>query len=652
MKKMYDYFQRLYSKETDASGLAVFRVLYAIILLCELLQLKYFKELIFDKIPFVLPADIDFDYAFHVWIIAVILIGLGLFTRFATILNYALTLIFLGTIQAYEYHMFYAYLGINFLLMFMNVSQVGSLDRLLVIWRYSNSRRTYQPSTKVSVLNYYAILFLVVACVYFDSVFYKLASHNWSTGIGMWLPASLPQITHNDASWLLNTKWVVLFLGFCTVVFEAVYLFLFTRRWFRVPAIIVGIGLHLGIVIEFPIPWFGLGLIGIYMLMVPVAFWRSLMRALQRKNAALTFYYDGECPLCVRVVIFLTHFDFFGSLRFRSVQQISEEDTGIMNIDADELLLNIYGKTNGGKILKGIDVYRYAFLRMPLLFWIGALLYLPGIYHVGKWVYGWVAANRNTERCTEDNCGYVPPALPMDVDTVKVTKNVTIRNIRVALITGGFLLLCVFQAAVTYDSLLINKFKQSTGLQYTRPIYFMDQITKPISSFSKIYLGITKHPVFMDKHFEGYNHVIALEAELADGSRIWLPIIDKEGHADAYIYSFNWVNWTFRVVGPHVKQDQLYKGIRDYSTFWAFKNGHNIETTTFHVYLKRVEVPVEWQYNFLKNQKANPWMEIGSGKWTDEVFEIELPEIEMIAQSSSRRSPISGNSLHANREVK
>jgi hypothetical protein len=45
-------------------------------------------------------------------------------------------------------------------------------------------------------------------------------------------------------------------------------------------------------------------------------------------------------------------------------------------------------------------------------------------------------------------------------------------------------------------------------------------------------------------------------------------------------------------------------------------------------------------------------MEIGSGKWTDEVFEIELPEIEMIAQSSSRRSPISGNSLHANREVK
>ena len=94
---MYDYFQRLYSKETDASGLAVFRVLYAIILLCELLQLKYFKELIFDKIPSILPADIDFDYAFHVWIIAVILIGLGLFTRFATILNYALTLIFLGT---------------------------------------------------------------------------------------------------------------------------------------------------------------------------------------------------------------------------------------------------------------------------------------------------------------------------------------------------------------------------------------------------------------------------------------------------------------------------------------------------------------------------------------------------------------------------
>jgi predicted DCC family thiol-disulfide oxidoreductase YuxK len=630
MKKLYDYFQRLYNKKIDASGLAVFRVLYAIILLGELFQLKYFKELIFDKIPFVLPADIDFDYGFHVWILSVVMIGLGLFTRTATIINYTLSLLFIGTIQTFEYHMFYAYMGINFLLMFMNISQVGSIDRLIQVWKYSNTRHTFNPSTKVSVLNYYAMLFLIVACVYFDSVFYKLASHNWTSGIGMWLPASLPQVTHMDTSWMLNSKWFVLFLGYCTLVFEAVYLFVFTRRWFRIPAIILGIGLHLGIVIEFPIPWFGLGLVGVYMLMVPVEFWRKLIDALQFKRSALTFYYDDECPLCLRVVVFLKHFDFFGALRFRSVQRITDEDTGIKDIDRDELLLNIYGKTKGAKILKGIDVYRYALLRMPLLFWIGALLYVPGIYQFGRRVYGWVAANRNTERCTEDNCGYIPPSFPTDLDAIKVTKVLTVKNIRVAIITGFFLILCIFQAAVTYDSLWANNLKQSTGVQNTWPIYYLDQVTKPIQAFSKIYLGITKHPVFMDHHFTGYNHVIAVEAELQDGRRIWLPIIDKEGHADSYVYSFNWVKWTFRVVGPNVNQTRIHEGIRDFSTFWAFRNGHDINTTVFHIYVKKVEVPTEWEFDFLKRQKSQPWMEVGTGKWVNKTFEMTLPEIEQL----------------------
>jgi hypothetical protein len=267
---------------------------------------------------------------------------------------------------------------------------------------------------------------------------------------------------------------------------------------------------------------------------------------------------------------------------------------------------------------------------MPLLCWVGLLLYVPGIYQEGKIIYGWVAANRDTERCSEDTCGYIPPPFPKDSDEIKVTKHHTVKNVRVTLITGLFLLFCVMQASVTYDSLLLNNWKNSTGLQNTRPIYYLDQLTEPIRDFSKIYLGITNHPVFMDRHFAGYNHVIAVEAELADGKRIWLPIIDQEGHADWYIYSFNWVNWTFRVVGPNVNQTNLYNGIRDYSTFWAFKNGHDIKSTVFHVYLKRVEVPTEWQYNFLKNQKAQPWMEISTGRWIDNEFVMDLPIIEQM----------------------
>lgn len=44
---------------------------------------------------------------------------------------------------------------------------------------------------------------------------------------------------------------------------------------------------------------------------------------------------------------------------------------------------------------------------------------------------------------------------------------------------------------------------------------------------------------------DGYDHIYGVEAELHNGDRLWLPIIDKEGHVDKYAYSFNWVKWTF-----------------------------------------------------------------------------------------------------------
>jgi predicted DCC family thiol-disulfide oxidoreductase YuxK len=562
--------------------------------------------------------------------VTIVFLMLGLFSRQAALINYLFSLVFIATIKTYEYHMFYAYMSINFLLIFANVSKVNSLDRLRLKLKYSNTRFKYNPSREVSVINYYVLILAGIALVYFDSIFYKFASHNWLTGIGMWLPASLPQVTHVDTSPFLNIKWLALALGYITLAFETAFIFTFFRKKWRVLLLVIGIGLHIGIVIEFPIPWFGLGVIALYLLMVPVAIWRRIKKKLQFSAPRLTFFYDEACPLCNRTRIIFSHLDFLGALQFKGVQTYQHEYPLLKKVPSEELLNNVYSLTFKGKLRAGIDTYRNVFLYLPSLFVLGLLMYLPGIYQLSKIFYKKIARNRITERCTEDNCGYIPQNLPVNQDEIKIFRNITLKDIRIRAIAVALLILVLLQINITYNSKLINAAKEKLGIKQSGIESLIQKASYPLSLFSKTFFGITTHAVFMDSHFNGYNHIIAVEAETKQGKKIWLPIIDKEGHADNYVYSFNWVKWTFRVDAPQINQESLKKGIKDFATFWAVKNGYDIHNISFNIFMKRCDIPKHWEYDFLRKQKNRPWEKIGSAAWQQNNFVIDIPVVESL----------------------
>ena len=116
MKYLYSKIENLYNKKVSASGLALFRIFYGFVLLFEVMQLFYFRHLIFDKIPYFEPSEIDFTIPLVLWMVSISCIILGFFTRFSSVINYLFSIVFLSTISSYEYHMFYAYMGVNFLL--------------------------------------------------------------------------------------------------------------------------------------------------------------------------------------------------------------------------------------------------------------------------------------------------------------------------------------------------------------------------------------------------------------------------------------------------------------------------------------------------------------------------------------------------------
>ena len=629
MKKLNLFLRKSFDKQIDGTGLAVFRIAYCLVLLCEIAQMFYFRYLIFDKIPYLEPAEINFGIPISIWFIAVVFVLFGAFTRFFTILNYIMGLILIGSIHSFEYHVFYAYMGINFLMIFFPVSQCLSLDRLFKKLKYSNTTFTYIPPKTVSQLYYFIPPFVGIGIVYIDSIFFKLGSNLWLNGLGSWLPSSLPMITHFNNSSFLNQEWLVKSFGWGTIVFETIFLVVFFRKNSRVWVFVSGLILHLGILIEFPIPWFALTACTIYLLLVPVSWWKKLFSS-NKDLSTLTFYYDSECPLCIRTKIVITHLDWFNKIGFKTVQFDAAENQYLKNIEQTVLLDDIYSVDTKGKIYSGVNTYIQVLKRIFYLFPLAILLQLPGIYQIAKKIYGYVAKNRSTERCTEENCGYNPPMVPNDND-IKLLNNFTFLDLKFNTLTFILRFIVIIQLIIIFRSLVITEIKDSIGFKGTKTDKYISQLSYNIDSVTKKFLGSTAHPVFMDFHFNKYNHIIALVYIDKNNKEHWLPIIDKNGQPDYYIYGSNWVNWTFRVNSTKIEDAKLNSGIERYTAFWAKKNRiTDLSEARFEVRVKKIDIPKGWEKDFLNKQIAKPWIDGGYVEWKDKKFISHIKDIESL----------------------
>lgn len=270
------FIERRLEKQVSALGLGVFRIAYGCVLFLEVAQLHYFRHFFFDPIPYVSPRATDLSLGFSLWLAVIACLIVGFLTRPAAIANYAFTLVSLSRFSTYEYHHDYILIGVNFLLMFLPVGRRLSLDRLiekrLSVVRSSPSR----SSSKVSVLAYEVPVFMGIALVYFDSAVYKLFSPMWMAGLGLWQPASAPYATFFDWSWLLDQRVLMQALGFLVIPFEAAFIFLMWSRRARVPLLIFGIVFHLGILLIFALPLFAVGVVSLFLLMVPARWWEDV----------------------------------------------------------------------------------------------------------------------------------------------------------------------------------------------------------------------------------------------------------------------------------------------------------------------------------------------------------------------------------------
>ena len=116
-----------------------------------------------------------------------------------------------------------------------------------------------------------------------------------------------------------------------------------------------------------------------------------------RSRNAWTFYYDADCRMCTAVVRWLRWCDWRNRILWSPIQALESPPSGIAWEDLER---SAYLVCAPGDNHEGFFAFRRLFMALPVLFPLGALMWLPGGSLIGVAVYRLVADNRHRiSRC-------------------------------------------------------------------------------------------------------------------------------------------------------------------------------------------------------------------------------------------------------------
>ncbi len=404
---------------------------------------------------------------------------------------------------------------------------------------------------------------------------------------------------------------MIKFLGYFVIVFETLFIFLFWFRPLRIPLLLIGILFHLGILIIYPIPWFALTVIAVYLLLLPERFWLKLSKIIKSKQSYYSFYYDEDCPLCVKVVVVIKHIDLFNRISCLSVQQHAYKEIPLNKYSQEELLTNIHGVSKKGNVYVGYEAYMHLLKHTIYMYPLGLCMMLPGISLIGKKLYTYIAGERLTTRCTEENCMLPVYSIPPTENQDLLVKGWNKINLTVLFWKTLIIVMFFFQCLVIWTTPFIQ-----SRISKNNPINQIEHVVYYKTKFWVVkFVGIIRHPVFMFEHFYNYKYIYKITLAVKNNNEILLPIINDDGMPSRYISGATWIHYTFNTsystLEFHTKKNNLEKGIVLYVKQFINEKKITSDNLTCKIYFKKIEIPRQWQKDFLRNQMNKPWQEAG-----------------------------------------
>ena len=154
----------------------------------------------------------------------------------------------------------------------------------------------------------------------------------------------------------------------------------------------------------------------------------------------------------------------------------------------------------------------------------------------------------------------------------------------------------------------------------------------PYTKLARPFLGTTPHTVFLDFHFRGYDHELAiLHIDPQSKKKTWLPLISESGTTRSYNTGRMWAYWSFRVCGPQLDTKTVRKGITRITAFWAIQHGLQLKGSRFQILVREYDRPLGWEPGFATRQLAKPWSVAGELEWhgNGTRFSFDNPDSEI-----------------------
>ncbi|BBL72554.1 DCC1-like thiol-disulfide oxidoreductase family protein [Methylogaea oryzae] len=616
------------AKQVPATGLGLFRILFGLVALQEILFVFYFRHLIFDPLPYVDQASPVLHLLLLAWAAAALALTLGYRTRLAAAVGYAFWVLFPAfTPMWHDFDGGFDQLmvGSSLLLLFIPAERALSLDNL----RARLARPVYAPAAAepatVSVLCYLLPVTMALACLYFDAGVHKLSAQFWRNGVGAWLPPSHPYYMNGwDWSWLLDNKVFEKGLGYTILAFQFVFPALFWHRRARVPLMALGATFHTGIIITLNIYPFGFAMLVHYLLLVPFRWWRALGRAYRAAQPRLAVYFDEACPLCNRTAIVVNHFDVKRAVEFKGLQSHAKACRALDGIPERELLADLYAVDGQGRLYRGLDTYIRILRAMGYAAPLGWLLSVPGIYHLAAAVYRRIADGR--ARC---DAACLVPAAQQGVDPWRLLADRYLgdEGLRARRLAKCLMLLAVLQLNSTvHYGILYRLGIKPAEVEALAPLALL---SNSLLTFSHAVAGITPHALYMHDHFEGFEHIFAITYRDKDGKEQWLPFVNEEGRIVAPNWGRIQCMWANVALTPHLKAERLEKFLRKVTAYFGPQVGLDTDDAVFTLKFKHATVPNDWQPGLRNRNLAEPWRDIGTLVWKNGMMRMELPGVDV-----------------------
>jgi predicted DCC family thiol-disulfide oxidoreductase YuxK len=120
--------------------------------------------------------------------------------------------------------------------------------------------------------------------------------------------------------------------------------------------------------------------------------------------------YDGDCPLCGETAAVLKRLDWFARLRFHNCRDAAAIPANTAHLDPERMIQEMHVLTaDRATAYSGFRAVRWIAGRVPILWPLYPLLFIPGVAKLGQRLYFWVARNRFHLLPCRDGVCTIPP---------------------------------------------------------------------------------------------------------------------------------------------------------------------------------------------------------------------------------------------------